>query len=66
MSKVQQLEKEIEQLSPEELAQFRRWYAEFDAQVWDRRFEADVKTGKLDALAEKALREHAAGESTEL
>ncbi len=66
MSKVQQLEKEIEQLSPEELTQFRRWYAEFDAQVWDRRFEADVKTGKLDALAEKALREHAAGESTEL
>jgi hypothetical protein len=60
------LEKQIELLSAEELAEFRRWYAEFAAQVWDRQFEADVKAGKLDALAEKALREHAAGQSTEL
>ena len=66
MSKVKELEKQIEQLSPAELAEFRRWYAEFDAQVWDRQFEADVKAGKLDALAEKALRDHAAGKSTEL
>ena len=66
MSKTKELEKQIEQLSPTELAEFRRWYAEFDAQVWDRQFEADVKAGKLDALAEKALRDHAAGKSTEL
>ena len=66
MSKIKELEKQIEQLSPTELAEFRRWYAEFDAQVWDRQFEADVKAGKLDALAEKALRDHAAGKSTEL
>lgn len=66
MSKVKALEKQVEQLSPAELAEFRRWYAEFDAQVWDRQFEADVKAGKLDTLAEKALRDHAAGKSTEL
>jgi hypothetical protein len=66
MSKVKELEKQVEQLSPAELAEFRRWYAEFDAQAWDRKFEADVKAGKLDALAEKALRDHAAGKSTEL
>jgi hypothetical protein len=66
MSKVQELEKQIEQLSAAELAEFRRWYAEFDANVWDRQFEADVKAGKLDAMAEKALRDHAAGKSTEL
>ena len=66
MSKVKELEKQIEQLSSAELAEFRRWYAEFDAQVWDRQFEADVKAGKLDGLAEKALRDHAAGKSTEL
>jgi hypothetical protein len=66
MSKVEELGKQIEKLSPAELAEFRRWYAEFDAQVWDRQFEADVKAGKLDALAEKALRDHAAGKSTEL
>jgi hypothetical protein len=66
MSKVKELEKQIEQLSAAELAEFRRWYAEFDAQVWDRQFEADVNAGKLDALAEKALHDHAAGKSTEL
>lgn len=60
MSKVEELEKQIEQLSAVELAEFRRWYAEFDAQVWDRQFEADVKAGKLDALAEKASRPRAA------
>jgi hypothetical protein len=66
MSKVENLEKQIRQLSPEELAEFRRWYADFDAELWDRQFEADVKAGKLDALAERALRAHEAGQSTKL
>jgi hypothetical protein len=66
MSKVENLEKQIQQLSPEELAEFRRWYADFDADLWDRQFESDAKAGKLDALAEKALRAHAAGQSTKL
>jgi hypothetical protein len=66
MSKIESLERQIQQLSPEELAEFRRWFAEFDAHLWDGQFEVDVKAGKLDALAEKALREHAAGRSTKL
>lgn len=66
MSRVENLERQIQQLSPDELAEFRRWYAQFDADLWDRQFELDVKSGKLDALAEKALRAHAAGQSTKL
>jgi hypothetical protein len=66
MGKIEDLERQIKQLSAEELAEFRRWYAEFDAQSWDRQFEADVKSGKLDVLAEKALRAHAAGQTTKL
>jgi len=66
MSKVENLEQQIQQLSPEELTEFRRWFAEFDAHLWDRQFEADAKAGKLDALAEKALQAHAAGQSTKL
>lgn len=61
MSKVEAIEQQIEKLSADELATFRRWYAAFDAQSWDRQFEADVNAGKLDALADKALRDHAAG-----
>ena len=35
-------------------------------EAWDRQFEADVKAGKLDTLAERALRDHRAGRSTRL
>jgi hypothetical protein len=66
MSRVEALERQIRELAPQELAEFRRRFAEIDAQAWDRQFEADVKAGKLDALAEKALRAHAAGETTKL
>ena len=66
MSKVELIEQQIEKLSPSELAAFRAWYAAFDAEAWDRQFEADVKAGKLDALADKALRAHASGQSTKL
>ena len=66
MSKVELLEKQVEGLSADELARFRQWFAEFDAQAWDRQFESDAKAGKLDSLAEKALRAHAAGQSTKL
>jgi len=66
MSKVEAIEQQIEQLSSDELAAFRRWYAAFDAEAWDRQFEVDVKAGNLDVLAEKALRAHASGQSKPL
>lgn len=65
MSKLDTLEKRVSLLSAEELAEFRRWFAKFDAVTWDREIERDVKAGKLDALADEALRDHAAGKSTE-
>jgi len=66
MEKVERIEREVEELSSEELARFRQWFAAFDAEAWDRQFEVDVKAGKLDALADRALRDHAAGKSTKL
>jgi hypothetical protein len=66
MEKVEKIERELQELSPEELANFRQWFAAFDAEAWDRQFEADVKAGKLDALADRAIRDHAAGKSTKL
>ena len=66
MSKVEAIEQQIEKLSPGELAAFRRWYAAFDAEGWDRQFEADVKAGRLDTLAEKALGAHTSGQSKPL
>ena len=66
MGKLELIEQQIEKLSPKELAAFRTWYAAFDAASWDRQFEADVQAGKLDALAENALRAHRSGRSTKL
>lgn len=66
MSKVEKIEQEIQALSPEELAQFRVWFLEYDWSAWDRQLERDVRAGKLDDLAEKALRDHAAGKTKPL
>ena len=50
-----EIERAVRQLSSEDLSAFRAWFAEFDAELWDRQFEADVVAGRLEALAEKAL-----------
>ena len=57
MSTIKDIETAVGKLSPEELSAFRRWFFEFDAEVWDRQFEADVRAGRLDGLADEALRE---------
>ncbi len=64
MTKIEKLEHEVRALSPQELTKFREWFAAFDAAEWDRQFEADVTSGKLDRLAEGARRDHSAGRST--
>lgn len=66
MSTVDRIKEAIRQLSPEELAAFRAWFAEFDAAVWDRQLEEDVAAGRLDQLAEEALRDLREGRCTDL
>jgi hypothetical protein len=66
MGKIEKLEQQIRDLSEQELAELRRWFAEFDAEVWDRQIEADAKSGKLDRLGDKALRDHAEGRTKPL
>ena len=63
MSKVERIEGEIKGLSPEELAEFRDWFLAFDWAAWDRQLEDDIRAGKLDALADEALRDHATGKT---
>ena len=66
MGKLENIERQIKDLSAKEMAELREWFAAFDAEAWDRQFEADVRAGKLDALAEKALQAHASGTTTKL
>ena len=55
MATIQEIEKAVLNLSPKKLARFREWFEKFDAQLWDKQFEEDAKSGKLDAIAEKAI-----------
>src|SRR5450759_5796928 len=65
MSSVNEIEEAVLRLSVAELAAFRAWFAEFDAEAWDRRIEDDVASGRLDALADEALEDLRAGRCTE-
>jgi hypothetical protein len=66
MGKIEKIEEEVQALSAEELAQFRAWFLEYDWAAWDHQVERDAEAGRLDDLAAKALRDHAAGKTTPL
>jgi hypothetical protein len=66
MTRVETLEREVEQLTPEELSAFRDWFVEHHWKAWDREIEEDSSSGRLDGLAAEALAEFERGETTEL
>ena len=55
MDTAQEIQLAVSQLSADELARFREWFDRYDAEVWDRQFEEDAKSGKLDQYAEQAI-----------
>lgn len=66
MGNLKSIEKAVESLPPSELAEFRHWFAEFDAAAWDHQIERDAGAGKLDALASEALSDYRSGSIREL
>lgn len=66
MSMVSEIEIAVSKLSREELAVFRDWFHTFDAEAWDKQFQADVMAGRLDAWAEEALLDFREGRCTDL
>ncbi len=66
MTVISEIEVAVAKLSREELSVFRDWFQEFDADAWDKQFEDDVAAGRLDALAEEALRDFREGRCTNL
>ena len=63
---VKSIENAVESLPPTELAEFRRWFAEFDGKAWDKQIEQDAASGKLDQLAAEALADYRAGSARQL
>lgn len=58
MSTIDNIEKAVQGLSEAELAEFRAWFAEFDHANWDEKLANDARHGKLDTLADEALKDH--------
>ena len=63
---VQELEKAVAKLSPQELAEFRAWFLQFDLDEWDRQIARDSDAGRLDKFAEEAIADYKAGRVKEL
>ena len=61
MSDVKSIEEAVRSLPPEELAEFRRWFAEFDSAAWDAQLEDDLSSGKLDSLLAEAQADFVSG-----
>lgn len=66
MTKLEQIEKSVAELSPDELKAFATWFEALQADLWDKQIEADAKAGRLDKLAEQALADHRAGRTRPL
>ena len=61
MLNVYEIEENIVKLPPDGLVEFRSWYEKFDANQWDKDFENDVISGKLDNLAKNAIKDYKSG-----
>jgi hypothetical protein len=66
MKSVEELERAIRELPPEQFAELRRWFAELDAPLWDRQLEVDAASGRLDSLVEEASDDYRAGRTRPL
>jgi hypothetical protein len=61
MSTVQEIETAIQKLKPKEIREVGDWLDELREDLWDRQIDADIKAGRLDKLADKALEDYRAG-----
>jgi len=66
MPDVKAIEDAVMALPPQDLALFRRWFAEFDGAIWDRRIDAHAKAGKLDDFLAEADEDFIAGPARSL
>jgi hypothetical protein len=65
MSKIEDVQKAVEQLSPEDLARFREWFEKFEARLWDEQIVRDLEAGKLDKLLAEVRANDEAGRGEE-
>ncbi len=63
---VDEIKKNITQLSDKDRAKLRAWWDELEATAWDRQIEEDARSGKLDKLIAESEADFGAGRYREL
>ncbi len=63
---IEDLEKAVAKLPPDQFAKFRAWFDEFDAARFDQQIEGDAGAGKLDGMADQAIADFRKGRAREL
>jgi hypothetical protein len=63
---IEDIVKAVAKLPPDQLAEFRVWFEEFDAARFDQKIERDAKSGKLDGMADRAIDDFRKGRAREL
>ena len=58
MTMLMQIEEEIKGLPQNEFSKLREWFSRYDSEIWDKQISTDSQVGKLDNLAEQAIRDY--------
>jgi hypothetical protein len=52
---IEDIEKAVAKLPPDQLAQFRAWFEQFDGARFDQKIERDAREGRLDRASQNML-----------
>jgi hypothetical protein len=63
---ITELKTAVKELSKNELAEFAKWFNEFQEALWDKQIEQDMKAGKFDALIRQAEQAFSEGKCKEI
>jgi hypothetical protein len=63
---IEDIEKAVAGLPPDQYAEFRTWFEAFEVDRFDRKIERDAQAGKLDRLADQAIDDLRKGRAREL
>lgn len=66
MRNAKDIERAVELLPKSELKEFRAWFAQYDAKIWDAKIEEHTLSGKLDRLGKDALHAHRNNDTKEI
>ena len=66
MKTIEEIKDAVTHLPESEFSRFRKWFDNYEEKLWDKKIEKDIKSGKLNKAAQKALNDLSTGQSKPL